>query len=194
MYEYISGTLNGLTPAQAVLDCQGIGYLVKISLHTYSQLEGQKQVKLLLHHVVREDAQLFYGFYEESERQLFRLLISVNGVGSNTAQMMLSSLSPNEIEEAILGGAVGVLQGVKGIGLKTAQRVIVDLKDKVGKTKDDSFKMMFEQDQQVYQESESALISLGFNKKQVEKVLKAIIKINPEITVEDMIKAALRQL
>jgi Holliday junction DNA helicase RuvA len=107
---------------------------------------------------------------------------------------MLSSLSPNEIEEAILGGAVGVLQGVKGIGLKTAQRVIVDLKDKVGKTKDDSFKLMFEQDQQVYQESESALISLGFNKKQVEKVLKAIIKINPEITVEDMIKAALRQL
>jgi len=194
MYEYISGTLNGLTPAQAVIECQGIGYLVKISLHTYSQLEGQKQVKLLLHHVVREDAQLFYGFYDDNERQLFRLLISVNGVGSNTAQMMLSSLSPNEIEEAILGGAVGVLQGVKGIGLKTAQRVIVDLKDKVGKTKDDSFKMMFEQDQVVYQESESALVSLGFNKKQIEKVLKAILKINPQITVEDMIKSALRQL
>jgi Holliday junction DNA helicase RuvA len=144
--------------------------------------------------VVREDAQLFYGFFDDAERQLFRLLISVNGVGANTAQMMLSSLNSTEIESAILSGDVGTLQSIKGIGAKSAQRIIVDLRDKIGKSKDDDFKLLLELDNSVYQESESALLSLGFNKKQIDMVLKKIQKSEPDLTVEGMIKLALKQL
>jgi len=194
MYEYISGHIDDLTPTQVVIDTMGIGYLVKISLNTYSQIEGLKEVKLFLHFVVREDAQLFYGFFEEAERQLFRLLIGVNGVGANTAQMMLSSLSSSEIENAILGSDVATLQSIKGIGAKSAQRIIVDLKDKIGKSKDDNFKLILEQDHSIYQESESALLSLGFNKKQIDKVLKKIRKEDADLTVEEMIKSALKQM
>ena len=194
MYEYISGHVETLTPTQVIIDNMGIGYTVKISLNTYSQIEGLTEVKLFLHFVVREDAQLFYGFFSLDERELFRLLISVNGVGSNTAQMMLSSLSASEIENAILGSDVDTLQSIKGIGAKSAQRIIVDLKDKIGKSKDDDFKLLLQQDNSVYQESESALLSLGFNKKQVEKVLKKITKNASDLTVEEMIKSALKQL
>ncbi len=194
MYEYISGHIEALTPTHVVIDNMGIGYLVKISLNTYSQIEGLKEVKLFLQFVVREDAQLFFGFFEEEERQLFRLLVSVNGVGANTAQMMLSSLTSLEIEKAILSGDVGTLQSIKGIGAKSAQRIIVDLRDKIGKSKDDDFKLLLEQDNSVYQESESALLSLGFNKKQVDKVLKKLTKDDAELTVEEMIKMALKQM
>lgn len=194
MYEYISGHVEALTPTHVIIDNMGMGYMVKISLNTYSQIEGLKEVKLLLHFIVREDAQIFYGFFEESERQLFRLLISVNGVGSNTAQMMLSSLTANEIENAIIGGDVGTLQSIKGIGAKSAQRIIVDLRDKIGKTKDDDFRLFLEQDNKVYHESESALLSLGFNKKQIDIVLKKISKTQSDLSVEEMIKSALKQL
>lgn len=194
MYEYISGHVEALTPTHVIIDNMGMGYMVKISLNTYSQIEGLKEVKLLLHFIVREDAQIFYGFFEESERQLFRLLISVNGVGSNTAQMMLSTLTANEIENAIIGGDVGTLQSIKGIGAKSAQRIIVDLRDKIGKTKDDDFRLFLEQDNKVYHESESALLSLGFNKKQIDIVLKKISKTQSDLSVEEMIKSALKQL
>jgi len=194
MYEYISGHIETLTPTQVVIDSMGMGYLVKISLNTYSQIDGLKEVKLFLHFVVREDAQLFYGFFDDEERKLFRLLLSVNGVGANTAQMMLSSLTASEIENAILGSDVGTLQSIKGIGAKSAQRIIVDLKDKIGKSKDDNFKFLLEQDNSVYLESESALLSLGFNKKQIDKVLKKILKDHTDLTVEEMIKSALKQL
>ncbi len=194
MYEYISGHIETLTPTEVIIDNMGMGYLIKISLNTYSQIDGLKEAKLFLHFVVREDAQLFYGFFDNEERKLFRLLISVSGVGANTAQMMLSSLSSSEIENAILGSDVGTLQSIKGIGAKSAQRIIVDLKDKIGKTKDDDFKLLLELDNSVYQESESALLSLGFNKKQVDKVLKKITKNEGDLTVEEMIKSALKQM
>ncbi len=144
--------------------------------------------------MVREDAQLFYGFFEEAERQLFRLLISVNGVGANIAQTMLSSLSASEIESAILSGDVGVLQSIKGIGAKSAQRIIVDLKDKIGKSKNDDFKLLIQQDNQAYTESEAALLTLGFSKKQIDKALKKIVKEQPDANVEEMIKLALKIL
>lgn len=194
MYEYISGHVEALTPTQVVIDNAGIGYAVKISLNTYSQIDGLKDVKLYLHFVVREDAQLFYGFFDQDERQLFRLLIGVSGVGSNTAQMMLSSLSAAEIEHAILSSDVGTLQSIKGIGAKSAQRIILDLKDKIGKAKEGDFKLLLELDNTVLQESESALMSLGFNKKQIDKVLKKIVKSEPDLTVEEMIKSALKQM
>jgi len=194
MYEYISGHIEALTPTNVIIDNMGMGYDIKISLNTYSQLEGLKETKLFLHFVVREDAQLFYGFFDNEERKLFRLLISVNGVGSNTAQMMLSSLSSSEIENAILSSDVGTLQSIKGIGAKSAQRIILDLKDKIGKGKDGDFKLLLELENSVHQEAEAALLSLGFNKKQVSKVFKKILKTDSDLSVEDMIKSALKQM
>ncbi len=133
MYEYIQGQLIELNPAYAIIDTGNIAYFINISLNTYSSLEGKEGAKLYLHHVVREDAQLFFGFMEKQERELFRQLITVSGIGSNTARMMLSSLQPIELKTAILEANVNVLKSVKGIGLKTAQRVIIDLKDKIAK-------------------------------------------------------------
>ena len=138
--------------------------------------------------------QLFYGFFEEEERQLFRLLIGVNGVGANTAQMMLSSLSSSEIQTAILGSDVGTLQSIKGIGAKSAQRIILDLKDKIGNSGDDDFKKLLELENSIQHEAESALLSLGFNKKQIDKVLKRVNKEQVDLTVEEMIKSALKQM
>jgi len=194
MYEYVSGHIEALSPTNVIIDNSGIAYDIKISLNTYSQLEGMKQAKIFIHFVVREDAQLFYGFFDKDERQLFRLLLSVNGVGSNTAQMMLSSLSSSEIENAILSSDVGTLQSIKGIGAKSAQRIILDLKDKIGKGKDDDFKLLLELGNSVHQETEAALLSLGFNKKQIIKVFKKISKSGDDLTVEEMIKMALKEM
>ena len=194
MYEYISGHVEALSPTNVIIDNSGIAYDIKISLNTYSLLEGMKQAKIFIHFVVREDAQLFYGFFDKEERQLFRLLLSVNGVGSNTAQMMLSSLSSSEIENAILSSDVGTLQSIKGIGAKSAQRIILDLKDKIGKGKGDDFKLLLELENSVQQETEAALLSLGFNKKQIFKVFKKISKSGEELTVEEMIKMALKEM
>lgn len=136
MFEYIKGDLVDLTPTSTVIETYGIGYFLNISLNTYSRLSGHKKAHLYLHQVVREDAHLLFGFIDEQERGTFRHLISVSGVGANTARMMLSSLSPSEIKTAILTDNVKTLQGIKGIGAKTAQRIIIELKDKFGKDSD----------------------------------------------------------
>ncbi len=193
MYEYIQGQITELNPTYAVIDTGNIAYFINISLNTYSFLEGKEGTKLYLHHVVREDVQLLYGFADKKERALFRLLIGVSGIGANTARMMLSSLQAIEIQTAILEGNVNVLKSVKGIGLKTAQRVIIDLKDKIGKETDSTIPG-FSESGSKKEEAASALVMLGFNKNAVEKALNAIIKENSNLSVEELIKMALKKL
>ncbi len=193
MYEYIQGKIAELTPASVVIDCQGVGYFIHISLNTYSALSGKEQAVVFVHHVVREDAQLLFGFYNKSERDIFRHLISVSGIGANTARMMLSSLSPAEIREAILTGNVNILNNIKGIGAKTAQRVIVDLKDKMGKT-DISGDFLFAQSNTNREEALSALVMLGFTKNSVDKALDKLLKEDPKMGVEELVKRALKSL
>ena len=193
MYEYIQGQLVELNPAYAIIDTGNIAYFISISLNTYSSLEGKEGAKLYLHHVVREDAQLLFGFYEKQERELFRQLITVSGIGSNTARMMLSSLQPNELKSAILEGDVNVLKSVKGIGLKTAQRVIIDLKDKIVKG-DSTDSLNIPQSSLKKEEALSALVMLGFNKAAVDKTLIKVLKENTNLSVEELIKIALKKL
>ncbi|WP_163710413.1 Holliday junction branch migration protein RuvA [Mangrovibacterium lignilyticum] len=194
MYEYISGKIAGLTPATAIIEAGSIGYFLHISLNTYSAVNGQQTVKLFLHQVVREDAHLLYGFADHDERELFRLLISVSGIGSSTALMMLSSLTPDEIRKAILEENVNLLKSIKGIGAKTAQRVIIDLKDKIGKLPASDQILMTGADNTIRDEALSALVMLGFTRKNVEKEIDKILKSNPGVTVEQMIKTALKSL
>jgi len=194
MYEYIQGKITGLTPANAVIEAGSIGYFIHISLNTYSLINGKENAKLFLHQVVREDAHLLYGFAELAERELFRLLISVNGIGSNTALMMLSSLSPEEIRQAILQENVVLLKSIKGIGAKTAQRVIIDLKDKIGKTAASDQILISPADNTIRDEALSALVMLGFAKKNIEKELDKLLKASPDLTVEETIKKALKGL
>lgn len=194
MYEYIQGKLGGLTPTNAVIEAGSIGYFIHISLNTYSLINGKEQARLFLHQVVREDAHLLYGFAEATERELFRLLISVNGIGSNTALMMLSSLTAEEIRRAILEENVSLLQSIKGIGAKTAQRVIIDLKDKVGKVTDSGQTLISRADNTIRDEALSALVMLGFARKNIEKELDKLLKANPDLTVEETIKKALKGL
>lgn len=194
MYEFIQGRLIDLTPTNAVIEAGSIGYFIHISLNTYSLINGKEQARLFLHQVVREDAHLLYGFAEATERELFRLLISVNGIGSNTALMMLSSLTADEIRRAILEENVGLLQSIKGIGAKTAQRVIIDLKDKVGKVADSGQTLMSRADNTIRDEALSALVMLGFARKNIEKELDKLLKANPDLTVEETIKTALKGL
>lgn len=194
MFEYIHGKITGLTPANAVIEAGAVGYFIHISLNTYSAINGQEQAKLFLHQVVREDAHLLYGFASASERELFRLLISVNGIGSNTALMMLSSLSPDEIRKAILEENVNLLKSIKGIGAKTAQRVIIDLKDKIGKSPASDQILISPANNTIRDEALSALVMLGFARKNVEKEIDNILKIHPGITVEQTIKMALKSL
>ena len=195
MYDFIEGQLVELTPISATVQTGGFGYLIHISLNTYTVLqaiqEKEKPCKLYLHHVVREDAQLFYGFSDKQERSLFRLLISVSGVGAGTARMILSSLTGVELQKAIAEGNASMLKNVKGIGLKTAQRIIVDLKDKIGlaASGDDSF---LASKSSLREEALSALVNLGFTKASVEKVLDKIVAAKPSATVEEIIKEALK--
>lgn len=191
MYEYIQGKIIELTPAHAVVDTQGVGYFIHISLNTYTALSGKEQAIVFIHHVVREDAQLMFGFHNKSEREVFRHLLSVSGIGANTARMVLSSLSPAEIKEAIISGNVAVLNQIKGVGTKTAQRIIVDLKDKIGKS-ELSADFLFQQSNTNREEALSALVMLGFVKSAVEKVLDKILKENPKATVEELVKQALK--
>ncbi len=191
MYEYIQGKISELTPTYVVVDNQGVGYFISISLNTYSALSGKEQAIVFIHQVVREDALLLYGFYNKSEREIFRQLISVSGIGANTARMMLSSLSPAEIQEAILSGNVKILNNIKGIGPKTAQRIIIDLKDKVGKS-DISGDFLLTQSNTNRDEALSALVMLGFAKNSVDKVLDKLIKDNPKAKVEELVKKALK--
>jgi len=193
MYEFIKGAIADLNPASVVVETGGIGYFVNISLNTYSQLNGKKQAHLLTHLVVLEDAHILYGFAGKTERELFRNLISVNGVGANTAIMMLSSLDPDEISSAIATDNVTVLKGVKGIGAKTAQRIIIDLKDKLGKSPE-SHQILVSANNTIRNEALSALVMLGFSKKVTENVVSKILKEQPESTVESVIKQALKRL
>ncbi|MCX6237692.1 MAG: Holliday junction branch migration protein RuvA [Bacteroidia bacterium] len=191
MYEYIKGTISGLSPAGVVIETGGIGYFLHISVNTYSRINGNEHSKLFLHEVVREDAHLLYGFADKDERDFFRMLIAVNGIGAAIAIMMLSSYLPDDLRNAILTDNVNLLKSIKGIGAKTAQRVIIELKDKVGKgiASDKIFKTG---DSVVRNEALSALEMLGFNKKAVENSLDQIIAAQPGLTVEQLLKIALK--
>jgi len=193
MIDYIKGKIAELNPAFTIIENQGIGYFLSISLTTFSKLEGKADIKILVHEVIREDAHLLFGFAEKEEREIFRLLISVSGVGASTARMMLSSLNPGEIEKAIVSADVNILKGVKGIGLKTAQRIILDLKDKLGKQPGTGEIFSFT-DNTKREEALSALVMLGFGKSAVLKVLDRIIRDEKGLSVEDLIKRALKNL
>jgi Holliday junction DNA helicase RuvA len=193
MIDYIKGTITQMNPTFITLETGGIGYFINISVSTFSKLEGKSEVRILIHEVIREDSHQLFGFADGSERDIFRLLISVTGVGANTARMMLSSISPEEIEKAILGSDVNILKSVKGIGLKTAQRIIVDLRDKVGKHAGSGEIFAFS-DNTSREEALSALVMLGFAKNAVSKVLDKIVREEKNLTVEDMIKRALKNL
>lgn len=194
MFDYIHGPLTELTPANAVIEAGSVGYFMHISLNTYSLINGKSEVKLFVHLAVREDAHLLYGFAAKAERELFRSLISVNGIGANTAMMMLSSLSPDELRKAILEENVALLKSIKGIGTKTAQRMIIDLKDKIGKLPVTGHALTTSADHTAREEALSALIMLGFARKNVETELDKIIRANPGLPVETMIKLALKAL
>jgi len=193
MIDYIKGTITQLTPTFVTLETGGIGYFINISLTSFSKLEGKSDYKLLVHEILREDVHQLFGFADSEERDIFRLLISVTGVGANTARMMLSSLNQAEIKKAIALSDVNILKGVKGIGLKTGQRIIVDLKDKIGKqgTGGEIFDLT---DNISREEALSALVMLGFAKNAVTKVLDKIVREEKNLTVEDMIKRALKNL
>ncbi len=193
MIEYIKGAITSITPTYLTLETGGIGYFISISVTTFSKLEGKSEYKILVHEVIREDSHQLFGFADTEERDIFRLLISVSGVGASTARMMLSSLSPGEIEKAIIGSDVNVLKSVKGIGLKTAQRIIVDLKDKLGKQAGSDEIFAFA-DNTKREEALSALVMLGFAKSAVFKVLDKIVREEKNLTVEDLIKRALKNL
>ena len=193
MYEFIRGTLIEAAPTYVVVDCGGIGYYINISVNTYSQISQNKEVLLYLHLIVREDAHLLYGFATKEERKLFRQLISVSGIGANTAGVMLSSMTVKEIVGAIMTENVSAIKSVKGIGLKTAQRVIIELKDKVGVGADIE-DIAVPGSSEVKEEALAALIMLGFSKAQTMKVLDKIIASEGSISVEQLIKMALKQL
>lgn len=191
MYEYIQGKIKELTPTSVIVDVSGVGYFVQISLNTYSALSEKEQAVVFIHQVVRDDAHLLYGFFSKSEREIFRHLISVSGIGVNTARTMLSYLSPSEIKEAILSKNAHLLSQVKGIGAKTAQRIVVDLIDKIGKSEiSDNF--LITQSNTNREEALSALVMLGFAKNTVEKVLDKILKTSPSAKVEELVKQALK--
>ena len=185
MYEYIQGKLAELAPAYAVVETGGVGYLLHISLQTYSEIEGRSEVKLFTHFVVREDAQLFFGFSTKTERELFRQLISVSGVGGNTARMILSTYSPRELQSIITTENAVLLKNVKGLGLKTAQKIIVELSGKLT--------VLFDGDA-VYDEATAALVMLGFPKAASDKVVRAILKEQPDISVEETVRMSLKRL
>ncbi|PZR13823.1 MAG: Holliday junction branch migration protein RuvA [Flavobacterium psychrophilum] len=193
MIAHLQGRLVEKTPTDVVIDCNGVGYQVNISLHTFSLLPDSENIKLYTFLQVKEDAHTLFGFAEKAERELFKLLISVSGVGAGTARTMLSSLEPKQIIHSIGSGDVGTIQSIKGIGAKTAQRVILDLKDKVLKLYD-----LEEVSGSGYntnkEEALSALEVLGFNKKLAEKVIEKIVKENPSASVETIIKQALKNL
>lgn len=193
MITHISGKLVEKSPTNVVVDCNGIGYFIHISLHTFSQLTNEEHVMLLTHFQVKEDAHQLYGFATSAEREIFRLLISVSGIGTNTARTMLSSLTPKQVREGIATEDVALIQSVKGIGLKTAQRVIIDLKDKVLKIYDIDETVALSNNTNK-DEALSALEVLGFAKKQSDRVVAKIIAQQPNATVEIIIKEALKNL
>ena len=196
MYEYISGSLTELSPTYAVVDAAGVGYYINISLQTFSAIEGAESVRLYVHFIVREDAQILYGFATRQERELFRLLISVSGVGGNTARMILSTYSTSELRNIISTANAVLLKNVKGLGLKTAQKIIVELSGKMVDLglEAKAVKSAGEVDNEVFNETVAALVMLGFQKGASEKVVKALLKEDPNIQVEDAVRLALRRM
>ena len=197
MYEYISGLVTDLAPTYAVIDAAGVGYYINISLQTYSAIEGEKSARLYVHFVVREDAQVLYGFATKLERELFRQLISVSGVGGNTARMILSTYSTSELRNIIATENAVLLKNVKGLGLKTAQKIIVELSGKMlelGADRDVVPVVAENQNNGVLDETLAALVMLGFQKGASEKVVKAILNESPSISVEEAVRQALRRL
>ena len=196
MYEYISGTLAELSPAYAVVEAAGVGYYLNISLQTFSAIEGAEQVKLYTHFIVREDAQILYGFASRQERELFRMLISVSGVGGNTARMILSTYSTSELKNIISSGNAVLLKNVKGLGLKTAQKIIVEISGKMVELGAEVKVQAADPiaNNEVYNETIAALVMLGFQKSASDKVVKALLKENPSVQVEEAVRLALRRL
>ncbi len=195
MIDYIKGQIVELTPTELVLDNQGIGYSILISLQTYEAFQTKTEAVAYIHHYIREDEELFFGFATKDERELFRLLISVSGIGVASARMMLSTLTSEEIRQAILAEDINKIKSVKGIGLKSAQRLVLELKDKVVKGEGSAEAALFKTDTNaLVEEATTALVMLGFSKANISKVMPAILKENPSARVEDIIKTALKRL
>ena len=195
MIDYIKGQIIELTPTELILECGGIGYSILISLQTYEALQLKTQAVAYIHHYIREDEELFFGFATKDERELFRLLISVSGIGVASARMMLSSLTSEEIRQAILSEDIHKIKSVKGIGLKSAQRLVLELKDKIVKGAGTEPATIFKADNNaIVDEATTALVMLGFSKAAIAKVMPTLLKANPNPKVEDLIKAALKKL
>ena len=195
MIDYIKGQIIELTPTELILENAGIGYSILISLQTYEAFQQQTQAVAYIHHYIREDEELYFGFATKDERELFRLLISVSGIGVASARMMLSSLTSEEIRQAILSENINRIKSVKGIGLKSAQRLVLELKDKVVKGEGSEASALFKtENSALVDEATTALVMLGFSKANIGKVMPAILKENPTARVEDIIKAALKRL
>lgn len=194
MIEYIKGNIAELTPTYAIIDNNGIGYFVNISLYTFTALQNTQNATVYIYEAIREDAHTLFGFTEKNEREMFLLLISVSGVGPNSARMILSSLSPTELQTTIATSNVGALKAVKGIGAKTAQRIIVDLKDKIKAPSDSLLDIQVPANNEVYDEALAALVMLGFSQQASQKVLKKLLSESQGLSVEKVIKQALKMM
>ena len=195
MIDYIKGSLVEITPTDMVLECYGIGYKILISLHTYEALNGRSESTVYIHHYLREDEELYYGFATKDERELFRLLIGVSGIGASTARMMLSSLTCDEIRNAILAEDINKIKSIKGLGLKSAQRLILEIKDKVVKGAGSDSTSLFQTGTPgVTDEAVTALVMLGFTKANVNKAVASVLKESPNASLEDIIKLSLKKL
>lgn len=194
MYEYIRGAVVEATPVCAVIEAAGVGYMLNISLHTYTAIEHLNETKLYVHYIVREDAQLLYGFATKAERELFRLLLSVSGVGGNTARMILSTYSVSELQNIISAGNAVLLKNVKGLGLKTAQKIIVELSGKMLDLKASGEVVSGTSGTETYDEALAALTMLGFAKSASEKALRQIFKETPSISVEEAVRESLKRM
>ena len=195
MIDYIKGIIVELSPAELILENNGIGYSILISLQTFQALQDKKEATVYIFHYLREDAELFYGFATKDERELFELLISVSGIGVNSARMMLSSLSAEEIRHAILSEDIARIKSVKGIGVKSAQRLVLELKDKIVKGEGaDSTELFGGNRSEIVEEAGRALVMLGFAKPAVNKAIQAVLKANPNAKVEQIIKSALQMM
>ena len=195
MIDYIKGSLAELNPTEAIVECNGIGYSLLISLQTYEGLNGNSEVKVYIHHYLREDEELYYGFATKDERNLFRLLIGVSGLGAATARMMLSSLTSDEIRNAIIAEDINKIKSIKGIGLKSAQRLILELKDKIVKGGGSEASQIFSSGSNpATEEATTALVLLGFTKANVNKAVAAVLKESPNASLEEIIKLALKRL
>ncbi len=194
MYDYISGKLVEVNPAEAVIDVGGVGYYIRIPVTTFEKIQNDESVKLYTEFIVREDGHFLFGFYNKEQREIFRLLISVSGIGSSSALLILSSLSVEQVKEAIASEDVATLKSIKGIGPKTAKRLIVELKDKILKTHTPQGGVVAQGSGQKFNEAATALEILGYPKRTTEKILMQIAKEQPEMSVEQIIKTALKRL